>query len=73
MKYNETLGVCIQKGLCVSDCDTFMFSSFLCARITEIKEGIIIRKDSVQGISGFVIRMMLCGCCTPEGRRKLAE
>ena len=71
MKYNEILGLCIRKGLCKPDCDTFLFSTFLCIRITEIKEGIIIKKELEQSISDFVIRTMLCGCCTYEGRKML--
>lgn len=60
-------------GLCVAECDTLMCSSFLCLRITDIKEGIIYKKEPVRNVPDFVIRTMLLGCSTQEGKRQWME
>lgn len=72
-RFNEALQSCILQGLCTKECDSFMFSSFLCMRMKEIREGIICRKEKISGISKFLVSTLLMGCCTEKGRKELME
>ncbi len=66
--FNEAFQKCIEQGLCRKDCDSFLFSTFLCLRLEDIKNGIILQKEKVSGIPNFVITNLLLGCCTTEGK-----
>lgn len=69
--FNEAFQTCVEQGLCRKECDSFLFSTFLCLRLENIKNGIILQKEKVSGIPNFVITNLLLGCCTDEGRAKL--
>ena len=72
-KFNEALQTCISRGLCMKECDSFLFSSFLCMRMKDIREGIICQKDKIKGVSNFVVSTLLMGCCTDKGRMELTK
>lgn len=71
IKFNEVLLECIHLGLCVKDCDTFLFSAFLSIRLEDIKNGSIhLQKERAPGVSNFVIKSMLMGYMTEKGRKQ---
>lgn len=70
-EFNDLLHGSILLGLCVKDCDTFLFSGFLELRLEEIKNGIIRQPEKIKGISSFVINSILLGHSTEEGRKQL--
>lgn len=71
-KFNDILLGCIRLGLCVKDCDTFLFSAFLSFRLEDIKEGAVSHpREKVPGISRFVVHSMLLGYATERGRNML--
>ena len=57
----------------MKECDSFLFSSFLCMRMKDIREGIICQKDKIKGVSNFVVSTLLMGCCTDKGRMELTK
>lgn len=71
IKFNEVLLECIHLGLCIKDCDTFLFSTFLSIRLENIKNGVIYpQKEKTPGVSNFVIKSMLMGYMTEKGRKQ---
>jgi len=66
--FNEAFQRCIEQGLCRKECDSFLFSTFLCLRLEDIKNSIVCQKEKVRGIPNFVITNLLLGCCTDKGR-----
>lgn len=72
IKFNEILLECIHLGLCVKDCDTFLFSAFLSIRLENIKNGVIYpQKEKTPGLSKFVIKSMLMGYMTDKGKEHI--
>ena len=72
IKFNEILLECIHLGLCVKDCDTFLFSAFLSIRLENIKNGVIYpQKEKTPGLSNFVIKSMLMGYMTDKGKEHI--
>lgn len=70
-EFNDLLYACMVAGLCVKDCDIFLFSGFLGLRLEEIKNGNIYRPEKIKGVSSFVVHTMLLGYSTEEGRKEL--
>lgn len=70
-KINDLLHESISLGLCIKECDTFLFSAFLSMRLEDIKNGLICHKEKINGISKFVAYSMLLGYSTDEGKKQL--
>lgn len=70
-EFNDLLHDSITLGLCIKDCDTFLFSTFLIFRLEEIKSGTICHPEKIRGVPHFFINSMLRGCSTEKGRQEL--
>lgn len=73
VRFHEMLLGCIASGLCIKDCDTFLFSAFLSMRLEEIKNGFVRQKEKVNGVSRFVVYSMLMGYSTDAGKQELKQ
>lgn len=70
--YNELLDRCRRMELCVPDCDFSILTDFLCQRFAEIPSGAIAPDRAAPELSGFIVRSVLRGNCTAQGKRMLA-
>lgn len=69
VRFNDILLSCIRLGLCVKDCDTFLFSAFLSIHLEDIRNGKVCRQqEKISGMSKFVIQSMLMGYMTDKGK-----